>query len=121
MKNKNNKIKTFSEYSREAHKTAIYPKEYEIEYLTLGLAGEAGEVANKVKKLFRDDNIDSDEILLELGDVLWYISELSRIFFSYEYELEDRTDSLENVANMNLEKLRKRKEKGTLKGSGDLR
>jgi len=71
---------TFEEYQSEASQTAHYPKRLEnLEYPTLGLTGEAGEVANIVKKIQRDHNgIITDEIRAklkdELGDVLWYIS-----------------------------------------------
>ena len=70
----------FEEYQSEASQTALYPRRLSnLEYPTLGLAGEAGEVANIVKKIQRDDNgILTDEkrakLKDELGDVLWYIS-----------------------------------------------
>lgn len=83
-----------------------------IEYLTLGLNGEAGEVADKIKRIIRKDatrvNL-SPAIAEELGDVLWYVSSLAALF-GY---------SLETIAERNLHKLHNRKIKGTLKGSGD--
>lgn len=85
-------------------------------YLTMGLVGEAGELANKVKKIFRDDNGQvtegrKGEIISELGDVLWYIAMLSEEFGS----------SLEEVALMNNKKLESRLARGTVHGSGDKR
>lgn len=108
---------TFEEYQAESRKTAIYPnKDNNFIYPTLGLAGEAGEVAEKVKKVLRDGNGEvslekKEEIKKELGDVLWYIANLSK-----ELGL-----SLEDVAQGNLEKLRSRQERGELHGSGDNR
>lgn len=85
-------------------------------YLTIGLVGEAGELANKIKKVFRDDNgIVSEarkaEIEQELGDVLWYIAQLATDF--------DLT--LSDIAQSNLDKLLSRQNRGTLHGSGDIR
>jgi len=100
--------------------TAIYPKEMGIAYCTLGLTDEAGEVAGKIKKLFRDKDLhitgivheeDKQEIAKELGDVLWYITALAN-----ELGL-----SLNEIMEMNFKKLVKRKSNGTLKGSGDNR
>jgi len=67
----------FNSYQRSSAKTAIYDDKYKISYPALGLAGEAGEVANKVKKLMRDgvNNMPDnwrDDIASEIGDVLWY-------------------------------------------------
>ena len=79
---------------------------------TLGLVGEAGEVAEKVKKLFRDKNKFKDEdILKELGDVLFYTVALSNIFGG----------NLRKVMEMNMAKLDDREQRGVLKGSGDNR
>ncbi len=85
-------------------------------YLTMGLIGEAGELANKIKKVFRDDDgkvTDSrkEEVEQELGDVLWYMSQLAT-----DFEL-----SLDDVAQANLDKLLSRKDRGTISGSGDVR
>jgi NTP pyrophosphatase (non-canonical NTP hydrolase) len=101
----------FKEYQELAATTAIYPEEYRIVYPALGLAGESGEVAEKVKKYIRDGNLDRDLLAKELGDVLWYVSALSR----------DLGIDLEDVASRNIEKLRSRAERGTLRGSGDSR
>lgn len=83
-------------------------------YPALGLNGEAGEVAEKVKKILRDKGgvVDEDSkqaILLECGDVLWYLDALA-------YRLDS---SLSEVAEMNIQKLQSRMERGTLKGNGD--
>ena len=108
---------TFQEYQDEARKTAIYPnKDNNFVYPTLGLAGEAGEVAEKIKKVIRDGNgIVSEEkkveITKELGDVLWYVANLAK----------ELGISLEEVAQKNIEKLQSRQQRGELHGSGDNR
>jgi NTP pyrophosphatase (non-canonical NTP hydrolase) len=108
---------TFQEYQTFSRKTAIYPdKDNNFIYPTLGLAGEAGEVAEKIKKVIRDGNgIVSDEkkeeITKELGDVMWYVANLST-------ELKI---SLEDVASKNIEKLQSRQQRNELHGSGDNR
>jgi len=107
----------FKKYQEESQKTAKYPdKGNNYIYPVLGLVGESGEVAEKIKKIIRDDNgiVSSEkkeEIKKELGDVLWYISQLST-----EFGLE-----LEDVANTNLEKLLSRLERDKISGSGDNR
>lgn len=98
-------------YQRKAKTTAIYPKEVSVIYPALGLAGEAGEVANKVKKLLRDHNLDKEAIKSELGDCLWYIAILA----------DDLGATMSTIASKNLEKLGRRKAKGTLNGNGDER
>jgi NTP pyrophosphatase (non-canonical NTP hydrolase) len=104
-------------YQEQAAKTAIYPPESALEYLTLGLVGEAGEIANKVKKEIRGDYVDQHKTFLkellvgELGDVLWYLAMLAK-----ELDL-----SLEKVARNNIDKLASRQERGVLTGSGDVR
>ncbi len=111
------KFKDFDEYQKKAGKTAIYPKIGKgFIYPTLGLADEAGEVVGKIKKIMRDDKgiISSekkDEIKKELGDVLWYLAQLST-------ELNIK---LSSVADANLEKLSSRKDRNKLHGSGDNR
>ena len=109
-------IKTLNEYQQGALETAIYPKEYKIIYPSLGLAGEAGEVCDKIKKIIRNNNCEvSDdkkrEIAKELGDVLWYIATLAN---DIDYKLED-------IARMNYDKLHSRQQRGVLGGSGDNR
>ena len=104
-----------NEYQQKARKTALYPNAGDNPiYPTLGLAGEAGEVADKVKKVIRDRNgifdMESKEsIMLELGDVLWYVAQLST---ELGFDLED-------VAQTNLNKLFSRMNRGKLSGSGD--
>lgn len=105
-----------NEYQEAAIETAIYGEGQKIIYPTLGLAGEAGEVADKVKKVLRDyDGVFTDDIKLsvvkEIGDVLWYIAALSR----------DLGYTLEDIAKMNIEKLESRKERNVISGSGDER
>jgi NTP pyrophosphatase (non-canonical NTP hydrolase) len=110
----------FNDYQEEAISFAIYPKSKEWDlplYPALGLAGEAGEVAEKIKKLMRDTDAkiltadQCDEIAKEIGDVLWYCANLA----------EDLGLDLERVAELNLEKLRSRKDRGKISGSGDNR
>jgi NTP pyrophosphatase (non-canonical NTP hydrolase) len=113
-------VLSMNEYQADAAATMIY--KWKIIYPALGLASEAGEVADKIKKLIRDENIKFDgneelhdrqraEILYELGDVLWYVAALSR----------DLGVSLNELAHMNLEKLRLRQMTNKLNGSGDNR
>ncbi|WP_337845119.1 nucleoside triphosphate pyrophosphohydrolase family protein [Thermus sp.] len=107
---------TLEAYQEEAKKTALYPEAHRLLYPTLGLVGEAGELANKVKKVLRDHGgVLTEEareaLLLELGDVLWYVAQVAT----------DLGVSLEAVAQKNLEKLRSRAERGRIGGSGDLR
>ena len=114
--NKYRKVSDLDMYQKVALTTAIYPREQAIIYPTLGLTGEAGEVANKVKKIIRDGSDSKDEKLVseikaEIGDCLWYIAVLASDF---DIKLSD-------IASANLEKLEKRKERGTIHGSGDNR
>jgi len=102
---------TLTEYQNAAATTAIYPASVQILYPTLGLAGEAGEVANKVKKIVRDGKLDKEGIGSELGDCLWYIAAVCR----------DLGLNMGDIAKDNLAKLAKRKENNTLKGNGDNR
>ncbi len=107
----------FEEYQKLSRKTAIYPKiDSNFVYPTLGLVGEAGEIAEKIKKVYRDNNGILDEerkqvLKKELGDVLWYLAQLST-----ELGL-----SLDDVACFNIEKLSSREQRGTLHGDGDNR
>jgi len=100
----------FDEYQKFARSTAIYPDECKVVYPALGLCGEAGEVAEKVKKNIRDGK-SLDGLALELGDVLWYISTLA----------DDLGVTLEEVAKANIEKLQSRMERNKIKGDGDNR
>lgn len=107
----------FGTYQKEATKTAVYPHVgNNYTYPTLGLAGEAGEIANKIKKIDRDQGGEiTDEVreILkdELGDLLWYIAQLST-----ELNIE-----LNEISTANLAKLASRKERDVLHGSGDAR
>ena len=114
--NKYKKVSDLDMYQKVALTTAIYPREQAIIYPTLGLTGEAGEVANKVKKIIRDGSNTNDdnlvsEIKSEIGDCLWYIAVLA----------SDFNIKLSDIASANIEKLALRKSKGTIHGSGDNR
>ena len=104
------------EYQTKAKTYAIYPQEQKITYPALGLSGEAGEIANKAKKIIRDgiQKLPPDwkeQLGSEIGDVLWYCAILA----------DDLNLSLSSLAAQNLEKLERRKKQGTLQGSGDNR
>lgn len=107
----------FNEYQEFTASTAVYPNiGNNIVYPTLGLAGESGEVAEKVKKMIRDNNGALDfetrmNIAKELGDVLWYVSRVAA-----ELGL-----SMDAIAALNMEKLRTRQRAGNIHGSGDNR
>jgi NTP pyrophosphatase (non-canonical NTP hydrolase) len=107
----------FEEYQTKSRRTALYPNVGEnFIYPTLGLVGESGEVAEKIKKVIRDksgviDDETRETIQKELGDVLWYVAQLAT-----ELGL-----SLGDVAEKNIEKLYSRMDRGKLQGSGDNR
>ena len=117
----------FAQYEKEARLTAVYPgsepsgtKEQNditgVYYCALGASGEAGEIANKVKKLIRDDggtlNLEKCKaISFEIGDALWYLSNLS----------QEIGFSLEQIAEENISKLASRKQRGEIHGQGDNR
>ncbi len=130
----------FKEYQEAASKTAIYPPIFNVLYPALGLAGEGGELANKIKKLLRDkfsaklqegdvdliraakvvaaalEEIYSDpevkqDIAKEIGDNLWYNSAIARDFGL----------NLDDIATQNIDKLASRKARGVIGGSGDNR
>ena len=101
----------FDAYQDFTDTTAIYPPEKGLEYTALGLASEAGEFAGKVKKMIRDKTYDTEAMIAELGDVLWYVA---RAAAELDVHLSD-------VAKDNVEKLKSRMERGKLKGSGDKR
>ena len=105
----------FDDYQVLAHSTAEYPRERALEYLGLKLASEAGEVAGKIGKMIRGDYLFTTEfaeiLSKELGDVLWYVTEMCTV-------LDIR---LMQVAAENTLKLKDRKSRGKIKGSGDNR
>ena len=107
----------FNEYQKKAFETAIYPdKGDNIIYPAFGIGGETGEVLNKIKKILRDENFSisdekKDELIKEIGDLLWYIAALST-------ELKI---NLNDIAEKNIAKLSSRKERNQLHGSGDNR
>lgn len=106
----------FNNYQFRTRLTAKYPQERALEYLVLGLASEAGEVAGKYKKIIRDnngvlDNESKQALAAEVGDVLWYCSELAT----------ELGTNLGAVAQQNINKLQSRKERGVIGGSGDNR
>ncbi len=111
------KSMTLNDYQTESRKTAKYPNAGQnFIYPVLGLCGESGEVAEKIKKTLRDENgtlteEKRAEIKKELGDVMWYVAQLAT-----ELGL-----SLEDVAQANLEKLFSRMDRGVLWGNGDNR
>lgn len=104
---------TLREYQKLAFKTAL-PSTHNLSYMALGLSGEAGEVANKIKKIVRGDAMTNDALFGlpgELGDVLWYIAGLTTVCGF----------DLDTIAKINLDKLKKRMENSTIQGSGDNR
>ena len=110
------KVASLNKYQAEAMVTAVFKEELKIVYPALGLNGEAGEVAEKVKKVLRGDSegFTEDkcrEIAKELGDCLWYISVLAN---SIGYTLQE-------IAEMNINKLRSRQQRGRIGGNGDNR
>jgi NTP pyrophosphatase (non-canonical NTP hydrolase) len=105
-----------NEYQAWTDKTAMYPKDEGIVYTALGLTGEAGEVANAVKKILRDDagilsQEKRDKLIAELGDVMWYMARLAT----------ELNVSLEDVMKQNHDKLEDRLARNVIKGSGDNR
>lgn len=115
MSKKNKTQLTFGTYQQAAKETAVYPGAYNLTYPTLGLAGEAGEVCEKVKKWIRGDYEDMERekfvemLKKEMGDVLWYLSSIA----------SDLGIPLEDVAQANIDKLQSRKDRNLIKGDGD--
>lgn len=111
------KVTSLNEYQRASRRTwSLIHTDHPIVYPTLGLVNEAGEVAGKVKKLFRDKGgvispEDREALKQELGDVLWYLAQIAT-----ELDLD-----LEEVASANLTKLYDRLERGKIRGDGDAR
>jgi NTP pyrophosphatase (non-canonical NTP hydrolase) len=103
-----------SDYQRRSRRTAGYPREAWLAYPALGLVGEAGEVAEQVKRVIRDDAATMTDqrreaMAAELGDVLWYVAQLAT-----ELGLD-----LDEIARGNLAKLLSRQRRGVLQGAGD--
>lgn len=107
----------FTDYQQKSRATAKYPViGHRVIYPTLGLVNEAGEVAGKIKKIFRDKDgvigeAEKEALKSELGDVLWYIAQVCS-----ELNL-----SLDEVAQANIEKLLDRQARGKIQGDGDNR
>ena len=107
----------FTDYQTKARGTAKYPLiGHGVIYPTLGLANEAGEVAGKIKKIFRDKDgvigeAEREALKAELGDVLWYIAQVAT-----ELDL-----SLDEIAEHNIDKLLDRQARGKIQGDGDNR
>lgn len=111
----------FNKYQKKSRETAIYPNKGDnLPYLALGIAGEAGEVSEKVKKFIRDTNFagvgdlgeeQKRSLALEAGDVLWYIAQIAT----------ELGVTLEELAAMNIEKTHSRMHRDKLSGDGDNR
>jgi NTP pyrophosphatase (non-canonical NTP hydrolase) len=107
---------TLNDYQQKALSTNINEGTYLFFDRMFGLVGEAGEMADKVKKWIRDDKadwekLDKDLMVSELGDVLWYVATLA----------ETLGFTLDEVAQRNVEKLADRHKRSAIKGSGDKR
>lgn len=107
----------FDDYQKIAMGNKVYGYGTKVVYPALGLAGESGEVVDKIKKILRDNDGDFTipekriEIAKELGDVLWYCTAIA----------DDLGFDLEMIAEMNIDKILSRRERGVLQGSGDNR
>ena len=109
----------FDEYQKLASRTANFTgkqAEYALAYLGLGVAGEAGEVVEKIKKIIRNDNgvvtpERREELKREMGDVLWYLSQLARHL----------DISFSDIAKINIEKLADRAKRNVIASEGDNR
>lgn len=109
---------TLNEYQQAARVTAQYPENAKILYPAMGMAGEAGEALEKVKKALRKGGtdhyeawIDHEGLVKEIGDVLWYVANLAN----------DLNVELETVAQININKLADRAVRDVIKGEGDNR
>lgn len=108
---------TMSDFEKHVQSTMLHTA-VNMNYWVLGICGEAGEIADKFKKVIRDrggyiDEQFKEDVMLELGDVLWYIGALSVYLYG--------EDGLAKVAQSNIEKLQSRKARGVLSGNGDNR
>lgn len=102
----------FPEYHQFVRAMKVFPEKFAVVYPALGMIGEAGEVSEKVKKWLRGDReLNKEDLVKEIGDVLWYCAALA----------DDLGYTLDDVARMNVEKLVSRRERGVVKGSGDNR
>jgi NTP pyrophosphatase (non-canonical NTP hydrolase) len=106
---------TLDDYQKRALATAV-DTGHELMQRALGICGEAGEIAEKLKKWHRDQGadeklLDKDALAIELGDVLWYVATLAD---HLGYKLDD-------IAKDNLDKLASRAARGKIGGSGDNR
>lgn len=108
-----------NEYQQFTINSAFFTENKNIDflsYLTIGISGESGELANKVKKIYRDkrgivDNEDKEHLALELGDIIWYISVLAKkLGFT-----------IDELLQMNVDKINRRIKNKTQEGSGDER
>lgn len=114
---KRKELERFEEYQRLSRRTwNVVHTDHPIVYPTLGLVNEAGELAGKVKKIFRDkagviSDADRDALKYELGDVLWYLAQIAT-----ELDL-----SLDDIAQANIDKLASRLERNQIQGEGDYR
>jgi NTP pyrophosphatase (non-canonical NTP hydrolase) len=109
-------IPDIDEYAVLADGYAVYPEAntgsiHEAMYLALGLVGESGEVAGKIKKLYRDNRLVHEDLEKEIGDVFWYLTRLCAWL-----EVKPST-----ILEKNLKKLEDRKNRNVIKGNGDNR
>lgn len=109
---------TLNDYQKEALVTAVFSDDEfkDLAHWVFGVTGEAGEIAEKIKKIVRDksglpDDEDKAELLKEMGDVLWYLAVLAK---HLDYDFEE-------VAALNIKKLRDRQARNVIQGSGDNR
>lgn len=107
---------TLRQYQKFTRSTAIYPGAQKgsvgaIMYCALETADEAGEVAGKIKKMYRDGKLDKEELQKEIGDVMWPLARLA----------DELGMDLQECLNRNVSKLSDRSDRGTLQGSGDNR
>lgn len=107
----------FATFQKKVKETSIYPNQgNNVAYAALGLAGEAGEVADKVKKIIRDAHGTltpkaREEMIKELGDVLWYLAAVAN----------ELSVDIEEIAQRNVDKVEDRRARGVISGEGDNR